>query len=124
MLIRTRSRRARLALFAAVAACIVLLLVFVGRSLSWLVSWDWQRADAPVVTGEVTGTVDVVNAAGTKVCLTPSGGGDQVCSGLWLPTDGRRAAPSVGDTLSVWIIRLPAGKDVWVDQFVAKPAGS
>ena len=52
--------------------------------------WAWQSASVPVVTGEVSGTITMVNGPGDAICLKASGTGEQVCSGIWWPSsDGQ-----------------------------------
>ena len=87
--------------------------------------WAWQGASVPVVTGEVSGTITMVNGPGDAICLKASGTGEQVCSGIWWPSsDGQVHVPRVGDSISVWVERVPVGPARWMDQFVVKPAGS
>ena len=88
-------------------------------------NWVWPAPSEPTVTGEVSGTVTLVNQRGDSVCLAAAGTGEQVCSSiLWPSPGGVVNVPSVGDTISVWVVRIPTGPSAWMDQFVVKPAGS
>lgn len=72
------------------------------------------------VTQELSGVVSQVNGDQTNICMKVDVSADAVCSGLWLP-DGT-AFPTVGTSISVWVVTLPTANGV-EDVFVLQPAG-
>jgi len=98
-----------LALIAWIALAAVVLSRFGGPVLV---------VSQPTVVGEATGVVTVVNQAGSALCLSGPGSGDEPCSNLLMPMDG--AAPAVGDTVSVWIVRVPLADGSMIDTFVLR----
>ncbi len=74
-------------------------------------------AGGPTLTGSYTGRVSQVNRTGNAVCLDVNG--SSVCGDVWLPSG--QAAPSLGSTLTVWVLRVPIANGASVEEWVPQP---
>ena len=80
----------------------------------------------PSTTRMVTGTVTLVNADGTAVCLRVEASSEPQCYGLWLLRGQHR--PAISDAVTGWIVTVPTSsgqvEQLIVSSDVSQQAGS
>lgn len=112
------SPRVRTVLLGVILALTVVILAAVGVvAINPRVGSPGQ----PVITGTVTGTVAIVNADGTALCLTVGGSQDNLCYGIWRLRG--QPLPAVSETVTGWVVRVPKDSND-IEELILKPEGS
>ena len=102
------------------AGPITVALLIVAAAVTGWIAGSWAHSSgAATIVGDVTGRVSVVSESGAKVCISPSGGGADRCSGLYRGPSDR--AIRAGDVVSVAVAELRTGPGETTEIFILEP---
>jgi hypothetical protein len=97
----------------------IVLLALAAATGGWIAGASAHSSGALTVVGELRGRVSVVSENGGKVCIAPTGGDADRCSGLYRGPSERTIV--VGDTVSVAIAELRSGPAETTEIFILEP---